>query len=182
MPARFTDRSLPLLGLVPLLAALAFTGRGRAEPAKGAPALAKEEEERMRKMVREEFKGKEAEALKEAYILMKAANHDYGGHCGKAQHEVEEACKILDKDILKNGSVQQKLKAIQEDREAAAAKSLSKGDAAVHEAQLFSDAQVLKAGVMLQEVAAAVAANKQKGALKHVEQAIKEVEIALKTR
>jgi hypothetical protein len=182
MSARWTTHSLFLLGLATLLTPFAFTGGARAETPRGAAALAKEEEEQLRKMVREEFKGKEGEVLKEAYILMVAANHDYGGHCGKAQHEVEEACKILDKDILKHGSVQQKIKAIQEDHAAAAAKSLSKGDAALHEAQVFSDTQVLKAGLMLEEVATVLAARKQKGALGHVEQAIKEVGLALKTR
>ena len=181
MPARPTIRSLLLLGLAALLAAFACTGRGRAETPKQAAALTKEEE-RMRKMVKENFKGKEAEALKEAYILMVTANRDYDGHKGKALHEVEEACKILDKDILKHASVADKIKTIQEDRAAAAAKSLSKGDAAVHEAQVFSDTQVLKAGLMLEEVAVALAATKQKGPLGHVEGAIKELRIVLKTR
>jgi hypothetical protein len=201
-----------LPALVALLAGLVLAGAGRAAPpnkkpppppAKEAPEPAKKvaEEDRKaekrhkaleearkkaaeaaRRLVREEFKGNEAEALKEAYILLAAANHDYDGHRGRAMHEVEEACNILDVNLLKHGSVAQKIKALQDDQAAAAAKTVSKGTATAHEVQAVSDAQLLNAGAIIKEVAAALDANKQPRVLEHAEAALKELELALTTR
>jgi hypothetical protein len=166
------------LGLFALLAGLVLTGAGRAD--KKSPA--KEVAEQEKKLAKEEFKGREGEVLKMAYILLSAANRDYDGHRGKAMHAVQEATKILDENILKHGSVAQTIKAIQEDQVAARAKALDHLGVTVKENQALSDALVLRAGVLLKELAPVLATNKQKATLKHVERALEEIEFALATR
>jgi hypothetical protein len=177
MPACPGSRSLVLLGCVALFAGLTFTGEGRAQHKKPAPPAEKE-----KKLIKEEFKGKEGEVLKEVYILLSAANKDYEGHRGKAMHAIQEACKLLDESILKHGSVAQKIKAIQEDQVAAGAKALDKYNVPIREGQAVSDALLVRSGVVLKELAGVLAANKQPKTLSHVEHALKEIEIALAIR
>ena len=185
-------RPLPVcvLTLLALLAALALaTGahagdkkKGAAETEKKTAEDAKKAEEEAKKLAKAAFDGKAGEALKEAYILMSAANKDYDGHCGKAMHEVEEACKGLDANLLKNGSVAQKIKAMREDQAAAGAKALDKYSVPIKEGQAISDALLLRAGVMLKEISVPLAEARYTGTLGHVRNAMRELELALATR
>jgi hypothetical protein len=185
-------RSLPfhVLTLAALLAALGLAAGARAadkkkpaaEAEKKTAEAAKKAEEEAKKVAKAAFDGKVGEVLKEAYILMSAANKDYGGHCGKAMHEVEEACKGLDANLLKNGTVAQKIKAMREDQAAAGAKALDKYSVPIKEGQAVSDALLVRAGVMLKEISGPLAAAKYTGTLGHVRKAMEELEFALATR
>jgi hypothetical protein len=190
MPTRYLP--LRLLALAALLAALGLAVAARAgdkKPAKAAAEAekkaaeeAKKAEERAKKLAKAEFDGKAGEALKEAYILLSATNKDYDGHRGKAMNEVQEACKLLDENLLKNGSVAQKIKAMREDQVASGAKALDKYGVPIKEGQAVSDALVLRAGIMLKEVGGALAAAKYNRTLGHVKTAMEELELALATR
>src|SRR5262245_27704720 len=144
--------------------------------------IVKKAEEAVRKQVLEQFKGKESEALKEAYILMAAANHDYNGHRAKSMNALGKAFEALDMYVVKNGTVLDRIKTIRDDQVAAAARFLEKGDTAVHEPQFYSDLQLRQAAVLMEEVKVVMAANKQTKGMHHVDEALKEVGIALKTR
>jgi len=167
MRAPFPTCSPPALVFLALLASFFLCGDCQAQgpAAKAAKQAAKEE-----------LKSEEAVVLTEAYILLKAADHDYDGHRAAAAHALGEACNILHADLLKHGSVQQKIKVLQDKNAAHTAKG------AVHEAQALSDAQLRNAAGMIKQVSGALAKNKQHEALKHVNHALKEIDIALKIR
>ena len=181
---------LCLLALAAVLAVLGLAAGARAADKKKAAEAekkaaeeeAKKAEEEAKKRAKAEFDGKAGEVLKEAYILMSAANKDYDGHCGKAMHEVTEACKLLDANLLKNGSVAQKIKAMREDQAAAGAKALDKYSVPIKEGQAISDALLVRAGVMLKEISGPLAAAKYTRTLGHVRAAMQELELALATR
>jgi hypothetical protein len=190
MPTRHLP--LRLLALAALLTTLSLAAGAAAGDKKAAKAAeeaekkaaeeAKKAEERAKKLAKAEFDGKAGEALKEAFILLSATNKDYDGHRGKAMNEVQEACKLLDENLLKNGSVAQKIKAMREDQVAAGAKALDKYGVPIKEGQAVSDALVLRAGIMLKEVGGALAAAKYTRTLGHVKTAMEELELALATR
>src|SRR5262245_22794150 len=99
MSERFRVRSLRRTGLGALLACLLLAGDGQSEPQGKKGGKSK---------VDPQVKLTEAEVLKEAYILMAMANHNYGGHRGRAMKQTEEAITMLDKSILKTGTDGQK--------------------------------------------------------------------------
>ncbi len=142
----------------------------------------KKQAEKAEKAAKQGARPKEAEILREAWILMAGANHDYDGHRVKAMHAVHAAVEILDKGLLKNGSGGQKLVAHEEEVQAARAKFVAKQSGAVHEPQQLSDLQMREARGLLLEVQGALAKNKQEKVLAHVNEAIKQVHIALKIR
>jgi len=129
-----------------------------------------------------EVKLKESEALKEAFILMAGANHDYDGHRAKAMHQVEEAIKSLDTSILKNGSNGEKIVALEEEITAARARFAAKRSVPVHEVQQLSDLQMREAHRLLVEVHGAMAQRNQPKVREHVDNAVIQVETALKIR
>ena len=45
----------------------------------------------------------EARRLREAFVLIAGANHDYGGERGKAMVQVKDALRLVDEYVLKNG-------------------------------------------------------------------------------
>ena len=138
--------------------------------------------EEARKMLREEFKGKESEALKQAYVLMAAANHDYGGHRVKAMRQVEKAFDLLDANIMKQGTLKQRIKTLQDDNAAARAKILAGNSSAVHEAQAVADRQMFRAAAIMSVIGEASYFNKQPGVLDHVKKGLVELETALMIR
>jgi len=144
--------------------------------------IVKRAEEAMRLQALDHLKGGESEALKEAYILMAAANHDYNGHRAKAMGAVARATEVFDKDVLKGGTVADRIKTIQDNQVAAAARFLEKGDTTVHEPQFYSDLQLRQAGILVQEVKAYMVKNNQTKGMNHVDDALKELTIALQTR
>jgi len=168
------SRFLPLLPWAGLLAVLLLGGEVRAQGKKKNPPA--------EQAARQEGKLKETEVLTQAYILMAMGDHDYDGHRVKAMHQVHQAVEILDKSILKKGTNGQKTVALQEEIAAARAKFIEKHSATIHESQALSDLQMREAATLLAQVRGALAGNKQERPLKHVDAAIKEVNIALKIR
>lgn len=122
----------------------------------------------------------EAEALKQAYVLLAGADHDYKGHRVKAMHAVHAAYHQLDNVVNKKGTAQQKAKSQQEDALAAAAKEAAKMTPKVHEVQPLSDAQLAQAAQILFQVHGALAQNHQPRVLQHVEVALTEIATALR--
>ncbi len=129
-----------------------------------------------------DVKFKEAEALREAYVLLAGANHDYDGHRVKAMGHIKSAVKILDQSVAKNGTAKSKAVSAYEDAVAAAAKRATKQTPTVHELQAVSDAQLKKVAVALAELRPTIVQHKQKNVLTHTDNAIKELDIALKIR
>jgi hypothetical protein len=145
-------------------------------PAKPAGKTAAE------KAAEADVKFKEADALRQAYIALAGANHDYNGHRAKAMNHLQSAVKLLDQAVAKNGSAKAKGASAYEDAVTAAAKRAANGTQTIHEQQAVSDAQLNKAAQMLATVRPAVVQLKQKNVLGHVDNAIKEIGIALKIR
>ena len=128
------------------------------------------------------LKFKEAEALREIYIGLAGANHDYDGHRAKAMNQIQSAVKLLDMAVANNGSANAKAASAYEDAVAATAKQLAKASGTVHELQSVSDARLKKAVVALAEVRPTAVQLKQKNLLNNIDTALKELNIALKIR
>ncbi|MFO0810849.1 MAG: hypothetical protein U0746_19650 [Gemmataceae bacterium] len=128
-----------------------------------------------------EVKVKEAGVLKDAYILMAMANHDYDGHRAKAMAQVEDAIKILDQSIMKAGTNGQKLVALQQEIAVAREAFEAKHQAPINRPQALSNLQMGEAGKLLLAVHGTLVQQKQgKALLDHVDAAIKQVDTALK--
>src|SRR5262249_28174600 len=182
MPPRIPMRSLRLVSLLALSAGVLLAGAGPSQqPGKDAQKAAKQAQKAAEKAAKQEVKLKEAMFLKEAYILMAMANHDYQGHRAKAMHQVEAAVKILDGSIMKNGTNGQKVVAHQQDIDAAQAAFIAKHQGKVHEPQALSDLQMKQALQLVINVEKAVAKLKQKdGVLGHLKNAIQQTPTARK--
>src|SRR4051794_31880205 len=94
MTARFV--SLLIVGM--LLAGLAFTAESQAQQGKKKGDQAQKQQMNLN----------EAEVLREAYLLLAAANHDYKGHRAKAMEHVHAAYQRLDHKVLRKGTDRQK--------------------------------------------------------------------------
>jgi hypothetical protein len=90
--------------------------------------------------------------LRQAYVTLAMADHDYKGHRAEAMKQIEAAAKILRADI--------------------------RGDGRGHEKQGVSDEQLRIARTMLEQARVGLRGK----ALKHVDRAIKQINIALKIR
>jgi hypothetical protein len=131
---------------------------------------------------KEQKKFVEAEVLREVFVMLADANHDYDGHRAKAVGQVKDALKILDASIMKRGSPAEKAITAAEERMAkAAVAARDKGPQDV-EAQKASDDQLRKARELLHKVHGALAESKQHKPAEHVHHAIEELDIALKVR
>jgi hypothetical protein len=188
--------TLPLLAAL-VLAAGAPAADKNAEAAKKAAEAAKKAQEQAAKEAKKQKEAQEkaakkaaeaarnakavseAEALGQAYILLSSSNHDYGGHCGKAQGQVLDAIRILDHNVLAKGTPAQKAMAAQEARAVGTAKLANRTAAVIHEDQEISDLQLMKAAGILGQVQGVLAADKRPKALEHVVQAEKEISLAL---
>jgi hypothetical protein len=122
------------------------------------------------------------DVLRNAYIHMAMANHDYSGHRAAAMKQVEEAIKLLDASVMKKGTNGQKLVAHEEEIAAARARFQAKHSGTVHEPQALSDLQLREAYQMLTEIHKAAAIEKQPKLKGHVDKAIHELKSALKIR
>ena len=91
-----------------------------------------------------------------AYVLLKLAKHDYGGHKAEAIRELEAAGGALGLDLHGRGTE--------------------------HERQLKSDELVAEAGRMLHEARDKLEARDRDRAASHVEKAIHEVDEALRVK
>src|SRR5438552_4050448 len=110
----------------------------------GSPVQAqkKRAEKNAEEAAKQQANFKEAEALRVAYIMVAAANHDYDGHRVKAMKQLQEAVKILDIKVLNHGTSAQKDATLKEDHVDALVKEAAKHTPKVHEGQRASDAQM----------------------------------------
>jgi len=93
-----------------------------------------------------------ANLLRQAYLTLSMADHDYKGHRVEAMKQIEAAAKLLKADIH--------------------------GDGRGHEKQRVSDEQLRIARGMLEQTRPELRGKP----LKHVDRAIKQINIALKIR
>jgi hypothetical protein len=128
------------------------------------------------------LKGKEVQVLTTAYILLASANHDYDGHRARAMKCIEDACSKLEVDIVKSATVEDKIKAIQDANAETAEKNKANEDAVLHEPQAVSDAQLLMADALIQQIGVIMKANKQNDLVSLAGNAQKEIGIALSIR
>lgn len=96
------------------------------------------------------------EELAHAYVLLKMAKHDYGGHKATALHEIEAAGHELGMNLEGRGNE--------------------------HERQMKSDELVSEADRMLHEARDKMEDRDRKRVARHLEVAIREVDAALRKR
>jgi hypothetical protein len=157
-------------------------GASPQNPGKAALKQAQQQKKAAEKAADAQVKLSEAERLKAAYIFLAMANHDYDGFRAKAMHDLQEAARLLDASILKNGTGGQKVLALKEDIAAARAKFLAKHSATVHEPQALSDLQMREGLQLVLGVRPVLVQRKQPRVLAHVDKAIQHINTALKIR
>jgi hypothetical protein len=122
----------------------------------------------------------EARRLREAFVLLAGANHDYGGERVRAMEQVKAALGRVDEFVLKHGNAAQKdatHKGRESVREAeAAAASL----AMVNQPQPASDKQLQAAREILVAVRGVLGEHGQQAAQDHTQRAVRHVSLALK--
>jgi hypothetical protein len=176
MTSRHMVRPLAPIALEALLACLAFTTESQAQKGHRNPA------QEAKQVINQQMNFNEAEVLREAYVLLAAANSNYQGHCGKAMNHIQEAVRLLDVKVLTKGTAAQKAATLLEDSAAARAKIIAKYAPGIHEPQALSNALVLKSGELMASVIPVLKERNQKGVLGHVHNAEKEIANALKAR
>jgi len=127
-------------------------------------------------------KGREAHILTSAYILLASANHDYDGYRAKAMNRIVRATNQLDAEVLKHGSVQQRIKALQDGNAELVARINANQEPTISEPQVMSDAQLMLADALIQRVAPYVQSPQQKSVLTLLRDAHTEIGIALSRR
>jgi hypothetical protein len=169
-------KSLPLLllSVAALLVALAWPAASEAQQKQKTPPKT----DKPTPAPKPDFE--EAEVLKQAYLLLLGANHDYDGHRAKAYKAVKDAFKALDASVKKTGTPQQKDAVVKEAAAIAAAEKAAKNAPMVHEPQPASDALLSRAKGLLTQVSPLLAKNNPKPVLNHVKTAIAEIDTALK--
>jgi hypothetical protein len=95
----------------------------------------------------------EVQGLRQAYVYLAAANHDYKGHRIKARKSVEKACDLLGFKI--------------------------KGDGRAREQQGSSDDLLRAAQAQLKQVRPTAAAQNQTEVVSEIDRALKEISTAL---
>lgn len=93
------------------------------------------------------------EEVAHAYVLLKMANHDYGGHRAAAMHELEAAGNALGLDLHGHGTE--------------------------HERQMKSDELVAESSRILHEARDKLEARDRQRVADHIERAIREIDGAL---
>ena len=124
----------------------------------------------------------EAETLRQAFILLAGANHDYNGHRKHAMAAVHAAVHVLDDGVMKHGTPHMKAATREHNVAVARAAAAAPRNPAIHELQGASDGQLRKAEALLVQVRATMAKNKESKVLGHVDRALKEIAIALRIR
>ena len=95
----------------------------------------------------------EARKLHRAYHILATGDHDYKGHRVKAMHSVEAAAKLLGLDLS--------------------------GDLKDKEPQPISDEKLREASGLISEVIASAEVKDQKRITKHLDEAVKQINVAL---
>ena len=96
------------------------------------------------------------EELAHAFTLLKFANQNYGGHRGKAMHEIQVAAKSLGLKL--------------------------NGDAWEHERQRKSDEQVVEAGKLVTDARDKLETRERDRVAKRLDRAIREINAALQVK
>jgi hypothetical protein len=135
------------------------------------------------------LKGQEALALREAHILLAAADSDfpgsgtYHGHRKDAMEQLRKAVELLEakkSGLLDGETAEAEIKLMRESA-AAYVKSVPKGEKK-QAARYFNDAQIYDAYAITKNVMRTLGANEQHPAYRHVANAAEELEKALKIR
>jgi hypothetical protein len=134
---------------------------------------------KQKEAVKQQLNLAEVAQLRQAYLLLNAANGDYAGHRAKAMNYLNQAIKILEVHIAQKGMPAQETENIRQEAVRAYYKSQRKNAPAVIEPQIISDAQVFQAGQLLGQLRLVLARNKQNVILGHVDQALGEIRKAL---
>jgi hypothetical protein len=182
---------LPLLFGSALLAGLAIADESPAQQRQQQQQNGQKQKQEQDKAAKEKaakdkaaaaagMKFEEGEALRNAYLLLLGANHDYDGHRAKAFKEVKAAFKILDTQIMKAGTPQQKDALKKENATIAEAEKAAAGAPMAHEPQPKSDAQLSMAKGVLTRLRPVLTKANQKDVLGHVQKALAEIDTALK--
>ncbi len=98
----------------------------------------------------------EADMMHRAYRILATGDHDYAGHRVRAMKQVHKAADMLGLDLT--------------------------GDDKDREKQVLSDDKLREARGLLQHVLGAAEVKSQKRIAKHINAAIKEIDVALQTR
>jgi hypothetical protein len=98
----------------------------------------------------------EAGMLHRAYHILATGDHDYKGHRAKAMHAVEAAAKLLGLDL--------------------------RGDYKDHQVQVLSDDKLREAQGLIANVLASADVKDQKHVVKHLAEAVHQINIALDVR
>jgi hypothetical protein len=122
-------------------------------------------------------KVEQAQVLCKAFVVMAGANHDYFGHRWNAMVQIKHALKLLDDQVMHDGNAAQKA-AIQRGRQAVAQAEAAQAQLAmVNQPQPSSDARLKQAGRALAQLRPTL--GRQPGVAEHVDNALREVAIAL---
>jgi hypothetical protein len=163
-------------GVPALFAVLGLVAEARAQNAAVAP-------NRNQAVARAALRFQEAQSLRQAYLALASANHDYDGHRVKAMIAVKGALKALDEVVMNNGTAEQKAATTQGQAAVANAGAGAKQTPTVHEKQTNSDEVLQQAAQTLQQVRATMITNKQrKNLVNHIDTALSEIAMALKIR
>jgi hypothetical protein len=98
----------------------------------------------------------EAGLLRDAYRILATGDHDYKGHRAKAMHSVEAAAKLLGLDVA--------------------------GDLKDRTPQALSDARLQEAQGLLNRVLESAEVKGQKKVVKHLNEAVNQINVALRVR
>jgi hypothetical protein len=174
-------RPLPLLSVVALLVALALPAASQAQnKRKPPPPPPPQKQGRAPSIAPGTLQFQEATALRQAFVLLAAGNHDYGGHRWKAMKAVKAALLPLDDFVLKHGTAEMKAATALGKEAVASAEAAASKAPKVHEPPPASDALLRQAAQLLGQVRPTLVANQQQHVLNHVNRAIGEIKAALK--
>ena len=177
-------RSLAVLAaLTAMITCLALQADSQAQPKgtaldagrqkkKGADTPAKKNDS-------DALKAREAQTLKEAYILLASAEHHYAGHRANAMKSVAGAANALVANVIQSPDVAPTIQTITVNN-GAVAKAMAWEGRLFFDKYVMSDYHLNLARTMLTSVGAVMTANKQApGPIKQVSAAVEEIRAAL---
>jgi hypothetical protein len=187
---------LPLLGVSALLTGLTFPAGSQANPkpkpppasARGKPKPAPAPPKANPKpppapdpaVVAAQVRLEQAQALRQAFLALAGANHNYLGHRVKAMGHLKGALAILDGHVLRHGTAAQKAATRRGMAAVAVAEKAAATAPMVHMPQRASDAALLQAGQGLLQVRPSLELNKQHDVRARVNRAIHHINVAPK--
>jgi hypothetical protein len=170
---------LPLLvGVAGLLAGLTFPAAGQARPKPKSPPAPKPA--RPGAGAAAQLRLEQAQALRQAFLALAGANHNYNGHRVKAMGHLKQALAILDGHVLRHGTAAQKAATRRGRAAVAAAEKAASTAPMVHMPQRVSNTALLQAGQGLLQVRPSLVVNKQHDVHTWVNRAIHHINMAPK--